>query len=278
MSLLARFEEVAELLFTGMFKKNNNTRLQPVEIAKELVRAMLRNKQVSISQVYVPNVYRVFLHSSDWSPFASFGDAFLIELSKYIYAEGKKSGFTFLSKPSIELYSDDTVKPHEMFIEVDFDDTIEVQWEELETEEEKEEEEEEDRDSLETKGGREDWRDRTNIFQGQLPLNLTNSQELGRKSRYVLEIIQGPDSGKIFPLGGNEVHMGRHALCEIVLKDLEVSRRHLKISLLGDDWIVDDLGSTNGTWLNGQRIGKQRLSPGDRVEIGETVFVLRREE
>lgn len=276
MSLLARFEEVAELLFTGMFKKNNNTRLQPVEIAKELIRAMLRNKQVSISQVYVPNVYRVFLHSSDWSPFASFGDAFLIELSKYLYAEGKKSGFTFLSKPSIELHSDDTVKPHEMFIEVDFDDSIEVLWEEQDDEEDVEKVE--DRDSLKYQGDRVDWRDRTNIFQGQLPLNPINSLERGRKSRYLLEIIQGPDSGKIFPLGEAEAHMGRHALCEIVLKDLEVSRRHLKVSQSGDDWIIDDLGSTNGTWLNGQRIGKQRLSPGDRVVIGETVFVLRKEE
>jgi hypothetical protein len=61
MSLLARFEEVAELLFTGMFKKNNTIRLQPVEIAKGLVKVMFKNKQVSISQVYVPNVYRVFL-------------------------------------------------------------------------------------------------------------------------------------------------------------------------------------------------------------------------
>jgi len=269
MSLLARFEEVAELLFTGMFKKNSNTRLQPVEIAKELVRAMLKNKQVSISQVYVPNVYRVFLHSSDWSPFASFGDAFLIELSKYIYAEGQKSGFTFLSKPSIELHSDDTVNPHEMFIEVDFDDSIEVLWEDPE---------EEDRDSPESSGVSEDWRDRTNVFQGQLPLNLVNPQDYGRKSRSVLEIIQGPDSGRTFILEGNEYHMGRHAQCEIVLNDAEVSRRHLKISQAGDDWIVDDLGSTNGTWLNGQRITKQKISPGDRVEIGETVLILRKEE
>lgn len=269
MSLLARFEEVAELLFTGMFKKNNNSRLQPVEIAKELVRAMLKNKQISISQVYVPNVYRVFLHSSEWSPLASFGDAFLIELSKYLYAEGQKSGFTFLSKPSIELHSDDTVNPHEMFIEVDFDDSIEVLWGDPE---------EEDGDSLESDSISEDWRDRTNIFAGQLPLNLVNSQEYGRKSRYVLEIIQGPDLGRTFSLEGNEYHMGRHAQCEIVLKDAEVSRRHLKISQAGDEWIIDDLGSTNGTWLNGQRITKQNLSSGDRVEIGETVFILRKEE
>jgi hypothetical protein len=231
---------------------------------------MLKNKQVSISQVYVPNVYRVFLHSSDWSPFASFGDAFLIELSKYIFAEGKKNGFTFLSKPSIELHSDDTVKPREMFIEVDFDDSIEIVWDD--------EEDEEIPDYYGTSGGHEDWRERTSIIQAQPQLNLANSQELGRKSRTILEIIQGVDSGKIFPLEGNELHIGRHAQCEIVLSDLEVSRRHLKISKMDGKWVVDDLGSTNGTWINGQRIVKQEVYPGDQVEIGQTVFILRQEE
>jgi hypothetical protein len=277
MSLLARFEEVAELLFTGIFKKNQ-TRLQPVEIAKELVRAMLKNKQVSISQVYVPNVYRVFLHSSDWSPFASFGDAFLIELSKYLYAEGKKSGFTFLSKPSIELHSDDTVKPREMFIEVDFDDSIEILWEDQNEEESNNHEPYEDSMDNQDREDSEVWRERTNIFQGQLPLNWINPGELGRKSREILEIIQGPDFGKTFPLEGSEFHMGRHAQCEIVLKDPEISRRHLRVSRVGDEWVIDDLGSTNGTWVNGQRIAKQGISPGDQVDIGQTRFVLRKEE
>lgn len=264
MNLLARFEEVAESLFTGMFKKNNNSRLQPVELAKELVRIMHKNKQVSISQVYVPNVYRVFLHSSDWSPFANFGEAFLMELSKYIYAEGEKNSFTFLSKPSIELHSDDTVKPHEMFIEVDFDDSIEVFWEE---DDEYEEESQEISEPM-------DWREQTNIFQGEISYNILNSDEHSRIIRYVIEIIQGPDAGKTFPLDGECFHIGRHGQCEIVLQDPEVSRRHLKLSRSGEDWEMDDLGSTNGTWLNGQRIAKQRIGLGDRIEIGQTVFSL----
>ena len=125
MSLLARFEGMAEFLFTGAFKKGA-ARLQPVEIAKELVKAMLRNKQVSISQVYVPNIYRVYLHSSDWGPLASFGDVFLIELSKYLFAEAGRYGYTFLTKPAIELHSDETVNPREMVVEVDFDDTVDA--------------------------------------------------------------------------------------------------------------------------------------------------------
>lgn len=263
MSLLARFEEVAEHLFTGVFKKNA-ARLQPVEIAKELVKAMLKNKQVSISQVYVPNVYRVFLNSSDWSPLASFGDAFLIELSKYIYAEGQRSGFTFLSKPSIELHSDETVKPCEMFVEVDFDDSIVVNWEA-------------DDEYNEESVPAEAWREQTNFYKNPSSLNRIDSLEPGRNFQYFLEILQGPDRGKKFPLEGDVINIGRHAQCEIVLNDVEVSRRHLKLSRIGSGWEIDDLGSTNGTWLNNQRITKQMLFPGDRIEIGQSEFVLRRE-
>ena len=263
MSLLARFEEVAEHLFTGVFKKNA-ARLQPVEIAKELVKAMLKNKQVSISQVYVPNVYRVFLNSSDWSPLASFGDAFLIELSKYIYAEGQRSGFTFLSKPSIELHSDDTVKPCEKFVEVDFDDSIVVNWGSDDGYEEESE-------------PAEAWREQTNFYKNTGSLDPIDSLEPGRNSQYFLEILQGPDRGKKLPLEGDVINIGRHAQCEIVLNDVEVSRRHLKLSRIGPGWEIDDLGSTNGTWLNNQRITKQMLFPGDRIEIGQSELVLRRE-
>lgn len=274
MSLLARFEEVAEHLFTGVFKKNPN-RLQPVEIAKELVKAMLKNKQVSISQVYVPNVYRVFLHSSDWSPLANFGDAFLVELSKYVYAEGQRNGFTFLSKPSIELHSDDTVKPCEMFVEVDFDDSIEVSWE---TDGANEADEPETVEENEKKNVPEGWRDYTTVLQGSDLLHLADDpfNQAGKSPGY-LEILEGPDQGKRFPLDEAVVHVGRHHQCEVVLNDAEVSRRHLKISRMGSDWEIDDLGSTNGTWLNNQRITRQILVPGDRIEIGQTVMVLRRE-
>lgn len=267
MSLLARFEEVAEHLFTGVFKKNT-THLQPVEIAKELAKAMHKNKQVSISQVYVPNVYRVFLHSSDWSPLANFGEAFLVELSKYIYAEGQRSGFTFLSKPSVELHSDDTVKLCEMFVEVDFDDSIEVNWDLNEDYEEMDHEE---------SSVPESWRDQTTILQNTNSLGLAEPLEEGRKSQYFLEVLEGSDQGKKFPLKENEIYVGRHSQCEIVLNDAEISRRHLKISRMGSGWEVDDLGSTNGTWLNSQRITKQILVPGDRIEIGQTILALRRE-
>lgn len=260
MSLMARFEGMAEYLFTGPFKKST-ARLQPVGIAKDLVRAMLKNKQVSISQVYVPNIYRVYLHSSDWGPLASFGDVFLIELSKYLFAEAERNGYTFLTKPAIELHSDDTVNPREMVIEVDFDDSITVDWGE------------EEKNGAETLD-EPDWRESTTIFKESVKLKLPDQSVKGRNLENFLEIIEGPDIGQSFLLKDPEVFIGRHAQCELVLHDPEVSRRHLKITPAEKGWWLDDLGSTNGSFLNGQRITHQTGVPGDRIKIGQSVLVI----
>ena len=249
MSLLARFEEVAELLFTGPFRKTV-TRLQPVEIAKELVKEMLRHKQVSISQVYVPNVYRVFLHSKDWGPLASFGETFLIEMSKYLHLEGERNGYTFLGKPSIELHADDTVNLREMFVEVAFDDSVDIDWGE------------EDGNSLEK--------------QDEVTPNFPKEYISSRNLRYILEIIQGPDSGKIVSLDAENLYIGRHAQCELVLTDLEASRRHIKMTQREQGWLLEDLGSTNGTTVNGQRVSRQLISPGDRIQIGQSILAIKR--
>lgn len=257
MSLLARFEAMAEQLFTGAFKKNPG-RLQPVEIAKELAKAMHKHKQVSISMVYVPNVYRVFLHSADWGPLASFGDALLKELSKFLYAEGERYQYTFLSKPAIELHADDTVNPREMFIEVDFDDSILVDWGEEESEVSEEL----------------DWREQTGIFTGDVKTNFMEP-EISRNLAYYLEILEGPDVHQSFPLLSDTFHIGRHSQCEIVLHDPEISRRHVKISRQEQGWLLDDLGSTNGTWVNGQRITRQFVAPGDKIQLGQTMAMIR---
>jgi len=260
MSLLARFEGMAEFLFTGAFKKGA-ARLQPVEIAKELVKAMLRNKQVSISQVYVPNIYRVYLHSSDWGPLASFGDVFLIELSKYLFVEAARNGYTFLTKPAIELHSDETVNPREMVVEVDFDDSIEVHWGD-----------EEEAESVDEP----DWRESTTLFKEIVKPKLLDRGLEGRNLQYFIEIIEGPDIGEKFSLKKGEIFIGRHGQCELVLHDPEVSRRHLKIASGEVGWWLDDLGSTNGSFVNGQRITQQTVAPGDRIQIGQSVLIIQK--
>lgn len=74
-------------------------------------------------------------------------------------------------------------------------------------------------------------------------------------------------------LGRQPAVLGRQSGCDLVLADVEASRRHARVTSTGDGHAVEDLGSTNGTLVNGNRIAVlTRLSHGDRLEIGETVL------
>jgi hypothetical protein len=82
-----------------------------------------------------------------------------------------------------------------------------------------------------------------------------------------------PDSGHTFSLGFEPVSMGRHDDNTIVLPDPEVSRHHAEIALQGGRWVISDLGSANGTYINEQRtVGPQVLNHGDTIRVGQSRF------
>jgi pSer/pThr/pTyr-binding forkhead associated (FHA) protein len=91
-------------------------------------------------------------------------------------------------------------------------------------------------------------------------------------------IVQGPNEGREFEVSGAIV-VGRDASAGLVIDDPEASRRHASLSLDGDSLMVEDLGSTNGTFVNGARISApQKLDNGDKLRIGTTVFEVHAEE
>lgn len=82
--------------------------------------------------------------------------------------------------------------------------------------------------------------------------------------------LSGARSGQALPVVG-ELTFGRHPECNVVLPENGVSRRHTRIELRGTEWFAIDLESTNGTFVNGQRIyDPQRLAAGDRIRVGAT--------
>jgi hypothetical protein len=68
--------------------------------------------------------------------------------------------------------------------------------------------------------------------------------------------------------GDCDLLVGRGAQCDLQLSDDTVSRCHAKLAFRGGGWVIQDLGSTNGTWVNGRRVGRSQVRPGDRVALG----------
>jgi pSer/pThr/pTyr-binding forkhead associated (FHA) protein len=84
----------------------------------------------------------------------------------------------------------------------------------------------------------------------------------------------GPNQGKVAPLEKNELYIGRDLSNDIVINDAEISRRHARLMLQAGGYVLEDLGSTNGTSVNGQRLlGPYILRSGDVITLGEHVNI-----
>ena len=87
---------------------------------------------------------------------------------------------------------------------------------------------------------------------------------------YQLVMKTGPTPGKTFTLEDTEISIGREVGSGVYVNDVEVSRRHARLVSQFGDYLLEDLDSTNGTFVNGQRITGQRiLKAGDTVFLGE---------
>lgn len=92
---------------------------------------------------------------------------------------------------------------------------------------------------------------------------------------YELKMRSGPNTGMTFPLEQKEILIGRDLANDITIGDPEVSRRHTRLFMREENFFIEDLGSTNGTFLNGERItNPQQLRVGDVITLGENVVLV----
>jgi hypothetical protein len=118
------------------------------------------------------------------------------------------------------------------------------------------------------------FRVRSAVLEGEPdPVPTTTSQGQPR-----LRVVTGAGAQNEIPLTRDVLLIGRAGNADIRLDDTGVSRQHAEIRLEGDDVVLVDLGSTNGSSVNGRTIERARLTPGDRIELGRTVLVYERDE
>lgn len=91
--------------------------------------------------------------------------------------------------------------------------------------------------------------------------------------QFILRGVSGSTFGKHFPLYGTTV-IGRHSDCDICLPSDEVSRKHAKILVTADGLYVEDMGSSNGTFVNGRRVRREKIEPGDELKLDTVRFLV----
>lgn len=130
---------------------------------------------------------------------------------------------------------------------------------------------------------REHARDEGYHFVGPVQVELEPDASLGQGEFLVAgEIVGGPGGhaagslalpdGSRVAIGDEPVTIGRQAECDVVLEDTNVSRRHAEIRRQGEDYVLVDLDSTNGSKVNGTRVKQQTLADGDEITLGKTLL------
>ena len=92
---------------------------------------------------------------------------------------------------------------------------------------------------------------------------------------YQLVMRSGPTPGATFSLEGDQLVIGRDSSSAIAINDAEISRKHARLNFQGGKYVIEDLGSTNGTFVNGQRlVSAVVLKSGDVISLGEQIVLM----
>src|SRR3984885_14119040 len=107
MSVLRSIESKLESLFEGVFGRAFRANVQPVELARKLVKEMDEHRNVSVSRVYVPNEYTIYLSTADREQFSNYEDSLREELQDYLAEHARRESYALLTSPKVKLETDD---------------------------------------------------------------------------------------------------------------------------------------------------------------------------
>jgi hypothetical protein len=254
--VLRSIEHKLEALFEGVFGRAFRTNVQPVELARKLTKEMDDHRTVSVSRVYVPNEYTVYLSPDDRGQFSSYETSLQDELQQYLVEHARRESYALLSSPRVLLETDDDLHVGEFGIA-----TRMVQPERRAARA--------DEPASQAEPGH------TMIYRPRAPqaTQAVSAEELGVEAQPAA--LSWEDERR--EVDQRRLVIGRSRDCDIQLSDPNVSRRHAELRQEGASYWIVDLDSTNGIEVNGRRLKRAKLEDGDRVTVGSTDMVFHRE-
>jgi hypothetical protein len=227
---LSRVEALLEAIAEGGFRRLFSPRLQPAEVARVLASAMVSQKVVGTSSLDVPTHYVAHLNPADFERFASFQGKVERDLAAHLDRRADEEGYRPLGRIRVEIVPDPAVR--KSFVRAE------------------------------------------GLFEDVDPLAVAGAIELTRK----LDPLPAEEPKRTFVLeaeDGQRVHIavrtfmiGRAPENDLVVRDLRVSRQHAAIELRNDGCTVRDLQSSNGTFVDGQRIDEAHVGTGAELSLG----------
>jgi hypothetical protein len=224
---LRNFERRLGGLVEGLFSKTFRSGVQPVEIAKRVVRAMDDGKQVAVNEVWAPNHFEISLSSEDGPKFQQIETALVAELKTVILDNAGERGWGLVGPPEVEFFVDNKLK----------------------------------RGDLEVEGS---------LVQGDQPVEPSKAAVAAVPPKRAQLRVLEDDGVRAIPVDRELMTIGRLSECDVVVNDSQASRRHAQIRTADGVSTVTDLGSTNGTKVNGRDVQSAPLSNGDRITVGAT--------
>ena len=253
MPVLRSIESKLESLFEGVFGRAFRANVQPVELARKLVKEMDEHRNVSVSRVYVPNQYTVYLSPADREQFSGYENQLKSELSEYLSEHARRESYVLLVSPTVEFETDDDLDVGVFGIATQM---------------------------AQPKGG-DSKPDIPAVEPGATMVYKPAAQPTEAASPVDLgvqrEVAVLTWAGQRHEISKRKVVIGRSKDAEIRVDDPNVSRRHAEVQQEGSTWWVVDLDSTNGVEVQGRRVKRLKLEDGAKFTIGSTEITFSQE-
>jgi hypothetical protein len=265
---LAAIERFFERLFERPSARLFRARLQPVQLQRRIERAMEAERLSSADRTLAPNRFVIHLHPADLEGFGDMTGSLASELADGALVFARSRKYTLVDRPRVDLLADTTVQRTDIKVVARFADPIAGrERRDLVPETEADDGTEGDDSRAHpppSEGGGGGGPTDTMVF------------TIPRPSAPAARLRVTPPDGSEFlcEFDGSSLTIGRGPDNDLVLPDGRVSRHHARVTGRRGTLVYTDLGSTNGSRVNGAPVGELVLGAGDRIELGDTVLVV----